>query len=304
VAILITIDVEDYFQVENLRPFFPHSTWEKCDLRVESSTHRLLDLFDRHSVKATFFFLGWIAERCPGLVREVRNRGHEIASHGYHHQVTFELSKEELRDDLYRSKCLLEDLTGERVLGYRAPKFSLSRNVLDSLAELGYQYDSSYNAISGFFSNNGSTGGPEPSPLMHSLTDSPGTPSFPVTIQEIPISSLRIGGMSIPLGGGGYFRLWPTSWFERGAAHILRSEGRYVFYLHPWELDHDQPRVKEAGGLRRFKHYLNLDRTLDRFDHFLTRFESSSFRTCTEYLETSKSKMNSPPTCPAESRTH
>ena len=272
-SILLTIDVEDYFQVENLRPFFPLHTWNTCDLRVEASTGRLLDLFDCHNAKATFFVLGWIAERCPGLVREIRKRGHEVASHGYRHQVTFELSGAEVRDDLYRSKALLEDITGEPVGGYRAPKFSLSEEVWRLLGELGYRYDSSFNTFSHF------PGQKTFNPLLLPTRGSR------FTVLEIPVSNLRISRWVIPMGGGGYFRMWPGRWFEMGAARILRSEGRYVFYMHPWEIDTVQPRAEKATGLPRFKHYLNLDKTLDRLDHFLNRFEAYPFLSCKDYIE-------------------
>lgn len=299
--ILLTIDVEDYFQVENLRPFFPLHTWDSCDLRIEESTRRLLDLFARHNVRATFFVLGWIAARCPGLVREILSRGHEVASHGYHHQVTHELSRKDLRDDLYRSKAVLEDLTGEPVKGYRAPKFSLNQTVLEELGELGYRYDSSWNGISSLPVIMNSVLSPQSissdgisSPAsIHSVLSpqsSSSTPRF--TVSEIPVSNLRVGGRVVPMGGGGYFRFWPASFLEKGVARILRSEGRYVFYLHPWEIDADQPKVKEVTGIRRFKHYLNLSKTYERLDHLLSRFKDYPFLTCTQYLEQALNTSN------------
>ena len=262
-SILLTIDVEDYFQVENLRPFFPLPNWNSCDLRIEANTSRLLELFDYHNVKATFFVVGWIAERCSRLVREIRDRGHEVASHGYHHQVTSELSEAQLRDDLYRSKALLEDITGGPVIGYRAPNFSLSEEVWRLLSELGYRYDSSLNPFKGASNVNSQSS----------------------SVYEMPVSNLRIWAWWIPLGGGGYFRLWPRPWFEMGVARTLRSEGRYVFYIHPWEIDAEQPRTGKVRGFRQFKHYLNLDKTLDRLDHFLQRFKSYPFLSCKEYLQ-------------------
>ena len=304
-SILLTIDVEDYFQVENLRPFFPLHTWNRCDLRVETNTFRLLDLFDCHKVKATFFVLGWIAEHCPGLVREIRNRGHEVASHGYHHRITSELSRAELREDLYRSKALLEDITGEPVLGYRAPKFMISKDLLELLPEIGFRYDSSLNSFSSKRPLSHSQDNSFAHSFINSLTcsyfNSALSPLNSVlspecsSVYEIPVSNLQISRWVIPMGGGGYFRFWPGAWFEKGAARILRSEGRYVFYIHPWEIDAGQPRVEKVAGLRRFRHYLNLDKTLDRLDHFLGRFKDNSFLSCTEYMQRSRESVRHKP---------
>lgn len=302
-VILLTVDVEDWFQVENLRSCFPLANWSGCELRVEQNTRRLLDLFGRHNVKATFFVLGWIAEQCPALVREIRSAGHEVASHGYNHQVTYGLSGEELQEDLHRSKSLLEEIIGGPVLGYRAPKFSLSENVCKLLIELGYRYDSSFNSFcSNHIRSNGSNSfahslinsfpcshiDPVPNPRngaqQHSSTATPQHRITATPLYELPISNLRIGRWVVPVGGGGYFRLWPTALFERGVSRMLDTEGRYVFYMHPWEIDPDQPRTEKVTGLRRLKHYLNLDKTFGRLDHFLTRFRKAYFMTCREYV--------------------
>jgi polysaccharide deacetylase family protein (PEP-CTERM system associated) len=274
--ILLTVDVEDWFQVENLRPHFPLSSWDSCELRVESSTHVLLDLFDRFHVSATFFVLGWIAERCPNLVKEIKIRGHEVASHGYGHQLCYELSFSKLKEDLYRSKSLLEDITGQPVYGYRAPSFSITQRLLDLLKALGYRYDSSYNNFS-IHSRYGK--------IDNIRQHFPkGRLNKESSFTELPIGNLKLGGKIIPWGGGGYFRLWPFWLFKLGVVQILRRQEYYLLYCHPWEFDPDQPRV---GGMRldrRFCHYVNLAGTLDKMSNFLTSFRQYEFITCYRFL--------------------
>ena len=276
-SILITVDVEDWFQVENLRPVYPIETWDSHELRLEKSTHHLLDLLDQHNFQATFFVLGWIAERLPNLVREIQKRGHEIASHGYNHELCSGLVCTTLRDDLLRSKTLLEDISGRPVVGYRAPSFSVTHDLIDTLGELGFRYDSSYN---NFTMNNryGQANGFFQQRNEGYLVAKNG-------IVELPISNLSLYGQTIPWGGGGYFRLYPPSVFASGVAHILKSKGCYNFYCHPWEFDPDQPRTNGIGALSRFRHYLNLDSTLSRLDCFLEKFKHCTFVTCSQYLD-------------------
>ena len=276
-SILITVDVEDWFQVENLRSAFPIETWDSHELRLEKSTHQLLDLLDQHNFQATFFVLGWIAERLPNLVREIQKRGHEIASHGYNHELCSGLVCTTLRDDLLRSKTLLEDISGRPVVGYRAPSFSVTHDLIDTLGELGFRYDSSYNnftmnkrygQVNGFFQqrNDGY------------LVSENG-------MVELPISNLSMFGKIIPWGGGGYFRLYPSMVFASGVSRILKEKNYYNFYCHPWEFDPDQPRTNGIGALSRFRHYLNLDSTLSRLDCFLEKFKHCTFVTCSQYLD-------------------
>ncbi len=274
--ILLTVDVEDWFQVENLRPHFPLNSWDSCKLRVEGNTHVLLDLFDRFHVLATFFVLGWIAERCPDLVKEIKIRGHEVASHGYGHQLCYELSFSELKEDLYRSKSLLEDITGQPVYGYRAPSFSITQGLLDLLKELGYRYDSSYNDFS-IHSRYGKMDSIRQRFLNGRLNEEN-------SFTELPISNLKLGGKSIPWGGGGYFRLWPFWLFKLGVVQILRRREYYLLYCHPWEFDPDQPRVDGMRLDRRFRHYVNLAGTSDRMSSFLTSFRQHEFITCSRFL--------------------
>ena len=274
--ILLTVDVEDWFQVENLRPHFPSNSWDSCELRVEDNTHVILDLFDRFHVSATFFVLGWIAERCPGLVKEIKTRGHEVASHGYGHQLCYELSSYELKEDLYRSKVLLEDIIGHPICGYRAPSFSITKELIDFLEELGYRYDSSYNDFS-LHSRYGKIDNIRqyfPKEMLNGEN----------SLTELPISNLKLGGKSIPWGGGGYFRLWPFWLFKQGVVQILRRQEYYLFYCHPWEFDPDQSRVDGMRLDRRFRHYINLARTSDRMGSFLTCFRKHEFITCSRFL--------------------
>ena len=283
-SILITVDVEDWFQVENLRSAFPIETWDSHELRLEKSTHHLLDLFARHGIQATFFVLGWIAERLPHLVSEIQKFGHEIASHGYHHELCSGLVCTTLRGDLLRSKILLEDISGRPVVGYRAPSFSVTQDLIGTLGELGFRYDSSYNNFTmnkrygqanGFFQQRNE-----------------GYLVAKNGIVELPISNLSLYGQTIPWGGGGYFRLYPPSVFASGVAHILKSKGCYNFYCHPWEFDPDQPRTNGIGALSRFRHYLNLDRTLTRLDLFLEKFKHCTFVTCSQYLDLNRSQAS------------
>lgn len=275
-SILITVDVEDWFQVENLRPAFPFESWNSCELRVERNTHVLLNLLDRHHVQATFFVLGWLAERLPNLVTEIHKRGHEIASHGYNHELCSGLVCATLREDLLRSKATLEDITGQPILGYRAPSFSVTHDLIETLGELGFRYDSSYNNFAMNKRHGQANGFFQPSQGDQLVAKN--------GIVELPISNLNIGGQTIPWGGGGYFRLYPPSVFFSGVAHILNNKGYYNFYCHPWEFDPDQPRANGIGALSRFRHYLTLDKTLTRLNRFLHRFKDCKFRTCSQYL--------------------
>jgi len=227
--------------------------------------------------KATFFVLGWLAERLPNLVREIHARGHEVASHGYQHELCSGQSCQELEKDLCDSKKLLEDIIGKPVYGYRAPSFSISEDTLKSIEQCGYLYDSSYNsfAMHGRYgrvniSENGSRG------IAREVR-----PKF----FELPISNLAIGSRVFPWGGGGYFRLIPSWIFRKGVRRILSEQGGYLFYMHPWEIDPEQPRVKDAPRSFRFRHYVNLSGTEKNFTTMLSDFSDCRFLTCHEYLK-------------------
>ncbi|WP_035244507.1 XrtA system polysaccharide deacetylase [Desulfonatronovibrio hydrogenovorans] len=280
---LITIDVEDWFQVENLRPWFPMESWASQEIRVEYATRNILDLLDRVSaengirVKATFFTLAWIAQRMPHLVKEISSAGHEVASHGFSHQLCLEQAESELRRDLEESKKLLEDIIGDDVSGYRAPSFSISEKVLNVIRQAGYAYDASYNS----FGLNGRYG----------KLDSTRYPNKGIALDlgdgfyELPLTNLKVPGGCLPCAGGGYFRLFPEAVFRAGVRNILKKQDAYHFYLHPWETDPDQPRQNQASALSRFRHYHNLKKTLPRLENLISSFRHCSFCTCREYLK-------------------
>ena len=297
---LLTVDVEDWFQVENLRPWNPRSAWDSKELRVEENTQRILDLLDSFSpnsppgsgdsrvqdanlgskpsvpLVATFFMLGWVARRLPGLVREIAARGHEVASHGYSHDMCTSLSQDQLRQDLDRSKKLLEDILGAPVKGYRAPNFSVTPNVLEVVRQCGYRYDSSYNS----FSFNTRYGRMDFSKLPRIGSAFRLEHDF----YEIPISNLPFYGRTLPMGGGGYFRLLPWLLFRAGIRRILEQQGAYMFYFHPWEIDPRQPRIGKRLGRSGLKHYMNLARTEKRLRHMFQDFAACRFVTCSQYL--------------------
>ncbi len=248
----MTIDVEDYFQVSAFAPHIPRDSWPSLTSRVEGNIERILKLLDESGVHATFFTLGWIAERYPAMVRRIVENGHELASHGYAHLRASDQKAEEFLDDITRSKALLEDIGGQKVLGYRAPSFSIgSKNLwaLDLLLQADYRYSSSIY------------------PIRHDHYGMPDAPRFAFYpngkdgLLELPITTVRIFQKNLPAGGGGYFRFWPypvSRWFlQRVNNHDMQSG---IFYFHPWELDPGQPRQDGIGMKTRFRHYLNLHR--------------------------------------------
>jgi len=289
---LLTIDVEDWFQVENFKPWIPYSTWETRELRVEQNVHRLLDLFDSirsnsaemtSKVKATFFILGWIAQRLPHLVREIQARGHEVASHGFGHRLCTDMSVDELKEDLKKSKKLLEDISGLQVDGYRAPSFAVDDGILEEIQSAGYGYDSSYNS----FDMHGRYG----RITLEEAHKKGSAYRLCRSFFEIPVSNLNLLGRVLPVGGGGYFRLLPFFAFRHAVGSLLKKNEAYVFYCHPWEFDPDQPRVNSAGLIPRFKHYVNLHRTYDRLKRLIGIFSFCRFISCSEYVGELKNRL-------------
>jgi polysaccharide deacetylase family protein (PEP-CTERM system associated) len=260
----MSIDVEDWFHVENLRPVIRRDSWNERQLRVERNTDRILELIaDRGGgVRGTFFVLGWVATRRPHLVRRIADAGHEVASHGYGHEVLDALSPTSFRADVERSKGVLEDLTGTEVRGYRAPSFSIQEWAIPILQELGFAYDSSLFPSFGHDRYGKLAGITAEKPIVE-LTEG---------FFEVSISCLTVASRALPWGGGGYFRLLPYSVFVRGARQILQSGRPYVFYLHPWEIDPGQPRVEGVRGIYRFRHYVGLHRCETRFTSLLRDF--------------------------------
>jgi polysaccharide deacetylase family protein (PEP-CTERM system associated) len=261
----MTVDVEDYFHVSVFDGVVPRARWETLESRVERNTDRLLQIFGDADVKATFFVLGWVAERHPGLVRRIAAQGHEIASHGFAHRLVYDLTPSMFREDIRRSKGALQEAAGTRVEGYRAPSYSVTPRslwALDVLIDEGFRYDSSIFPI-----HHDRYGIPVSSRHLYRL-DRPGG-----SIIEMPGSTVRWGPFNFPVAGGGYFRILPYGWTRWGIARLNHAEARpAIFYLHPWEIDPDQPRLA-AGPLGRFRHYRNLGETEGRLKQLLADFE-------------------------------
>jgi polysaccharide deacetylase family protein (PEP-CTERM system associated) len=266
----MTIDVEDYFQVSAFDAVVSRNVWEGFDSRVCQNTERLLQIFADRGVTATFFVLGWVADRFPSLVSRISASGHEVASHGYAHRLVYEQTRSAFRDDVRRAKDILESATGCRVDGYRAPSYSITARslwALDVLIEEGHRYDASI------------------FPIRHDRYGIPDAPRHPYVLTrgsgslvEAPASTTRIGPVNLPVAGGGYFRILPYSWTRWGMARINARERRpAIFYLHPWELDPLQPRLR-AGWLSRFRHYRNLDKTEARLQQLLRDFHFAPLR--------------------------
>lgn len=278
---LLSFDIEDWFCVENLKQGIKREEWNLKELRVVDNTKKILNILDLYNTKATFFILGWIAEKLPELVKEICNKGHEIASHGYGHELIYNLTKEEFRNDIIKSKKILEDITGEEVIGYRAPNFSITDWSLDILKEEGFIYDSSLFEAS-FHDRYGKI-------KLNENTITGAVEKFPNGIFEVLISTLNIAGKKIPWGGGGYFRLIPFIFYKYGVKKILKQKNVFVFYLHPWELDPDQPRVKNIKFTYYLRHYTNLDKTESKLKKLLREFSFKPVRKALrEYLSLNK----------------
>ena len=258
----LTIDVEDYFQVSAFAPYIRRDEWDARECRIERNVGRILELLGQRGIKATFFTLGWIAERYPQLVRDIVAGGHELASHGFGHERATDLSESAFTQDVQRAKMLLEDLAGVPVLGYRAPSFSIGTGNLwafDVLARAGYRYSSSIY------------------PIRHDHYGMPDSPRFAYKLTsgllEIPITTLRMGNRNLPSSGGGYFRLLPyalTRWMLRQVNQQDRES--VIFYFHPWEIDPGQPRVDGIDLRTRFRHYVNIGRTEGRLQSLMDDF--------------------------------
>ncbi|MCA9734221.1 MAG: DUF3473 domain-containing protein [Deferribacteres bacterium] len=261
----ITVDVEDWFQVSLFRHHINNSDWDKMESTVTDNTVRILNLFSRYNVKATFFVLGWVAERYPELVVAMQENGHEVASHGYGHQMVFDQSPDQFQEDVGRSIEILEAITGEKVRGYRAPSYSITRDTLwalEKLVDLGIEYDSSI------------------FPIRHDVYGVEDAPRFPFKISienknniiEFPISTTKIIGKNIPIAGGGYLRLWPYWFFKQGIKRVNKGGEPTIIYFHPWEIDPHLPRIN-VGNMKHLRHYGNLSLMEDRIQSLLQHFK-------------------------------
>jgi polysaccharide deacetylase family protein (PEP-CTERM system associated) len=267
----MTVDVEDYFHVAALAQSIDRAKWGEMEYRAEASTRRLLDLFEQSNIRATFFVLGWVAKRSPDLVREIARRGHEVASHGMSHKLVFNQTPEEFSSETYESKALLEDLIGAPVLGYRASTYSITNRslwALDILHEAGFAYDSSI------------------FPIRHDVYGIPDAPQIPSRIPtpkgasmvEFPMSTAPMFGTRIPVSGGGYFRILPYWLTRRGLMKLNIELARpFIFYLHPWEVDPEQPRIRTSWKSR-LRHYTNLDRCEARLRRLVGEFRFGRVR--------------------------
>ncbi len=269
----MTVDVEDYFQVSAFASVVSRDRWTEYESRVAANTDRLLGIFTEFGVHATFFVLGWVAERDPGLVRRIAAAGHEIASHGYGHHLVYDQRPEEFREDVRRAKSLLEAASGQTVCGYRAPSFSITERslwALDVLIEEGFAWDASI------------------FPIRHDRYGIPSAPRCPYaahhsvgagTLLEVPASTIRLLGTNVPIAGGGYFRLFPYGWTRWAMSRVNSIERRpVVFYVHPWEIDADQPRF-EAPRISRWRHYAHLAHTERRLNRLLSDFRFGTMST-------------------------
>lgn len=261
----MTVDVEDYFQVSAFESHIDRNSWDQIEHRVEKNTYKIIEIFDHHQIKATFFTLAWIAERYPALIKEIVNNGHEIASHGYQHIRVTEQSPTEFQKDIQKSKKILEDITGLPISGYRAASYSIGKQnlwALEILQEEGFLYSSSIY------------------PVKHDLYGMPNAPRFAFypanapKLLEIPITTLSLLGKNFPCGGGGFFRLYPYQ-FSKHAFRVINHQEKQagIFYFHPWEIDVDQPRVSNLPLKSRFRHYLNLYKVESRLHNLLHDFK-------------------------------
>ena len=261
----MSVDVEDYFQVSAMEPYVQRTDWDRTPLRVERNTDAVLQLFSDAGIKATFFTLGWVAERCPQLIRRIVDAGHELASHGYQHVRAHQQTREQFAADVRKTKQLLEDLGGVAITGYRAASYSITKQnlwALEELAAAGYKYSSSIY------------------PVKHDLygiPDAPRSPFYPSrapALLEIPVTTAQFAGRNVPAGGGGFFRLFPYALSKQLIERVnARDRMSAVFYFHPWEIDPAQPRPDKLDLRTRVRHYLNLARMAPRLEQLLRDFD-------------------------------
>lgn len=273
---ILSFDIEEYFQVSGLETGVNRADWDNFESRVENSTQIILQVLSKKSVKATFFILGWIAEKHKELIKEIAELGHEIACHGYDHKLIHKMTPGQFADDIKRTNDILESITNLKVQGYRAPSFSISADDIerfDILSKLGITYDSSLFPMKHFRYGKAQSIPLKPFDI---------TSGNRVVIKEFPITVVEFMGKRIPAGGGGYFRLFPNWFLNRNFKKVNDDNRPAIIYLHPWEFDPDQPRISGAGYGNTFRHYLNLNKTKSKLESALDKFEFGTFQ---DYLE-------------------
>jgi polysaccharide deacetylase family protein (PEP-CTERM system associated) len=263
----LSIDLEDWFCVHNMEQAIRREDWDRCESRVAGNTHRILELLAEHDTRATFFVLGWVAERAPDLISEIEQLGHEIATHGYSHTLLTSMTPESFEEDLKKAIAVTQVCSNQEIIGFRAPSFTITSKTLWAIAILarnGIRYDSSVFPI-GFHPDYGM---PDSSLAIHNLDSS---------LVEVPLSCAEVFGMRVPCSGGGYFRIFPYA-VTKFLLKRCNKQGRpAIFYFHPWEIDPQQPRI-QLPRLKKFRHYYNLNKTLKRLDHLLSDFEFTTVR--------------------------
>jgi polysaccharide deacetylase family protein (PEP-CTERM system associated) len=268
---ILSFDIEEHFQVSGLASAISRTDWDRHSSRVEKNTDTILSILGRHDVKATFFILGWIAERHQSMLKKIRAAGHEIASHGYEHKLIYDMTPDEFRADIKKSLDIIEGIAAVKVKGFRAPSFSLSANDLEKfqiLADLGITYDSSLFPMKHFRYGDATSVPLAPFEIIH---------NGKAILREYPMTVVDFLGRRIPAGGGGYFRLYPDFLIKRNFKKVNAENRPVIVYLHPWEFDPEQPRIKGAGFGNTFRHYFNLKKTANKLDNLLTNLAFGPF---------------------------
>jgi polysaccharide deacetylase family protein (PEP-CTERM system associated) len=278
---MLTFDIEDWFQVETFKNIFPIEKWNEQNLRIDEGTNKILDLLRKYNIKATFFILAWIAKKNPRLVKKIYKEGHEISSHGYSHKLNYNMSKKELYNDLKNSKEILESIIKDKVIGYRAPTFSINDELITTLIEIGYEYDSSLNQ----FSKHGTYGNLKYT-KMKKMNDNM-IFRYDNKIIEISLPVIKVFEKEIPFTGGGFFRLYPLWLTKKLLQKHFQTNNYYIFYAHPWELDPDQPIVRNIKLFSKFRHYINIRKNYQKIESFINylQFYEVEFVTIRKYLD-------------------
>ncbi len=276
---LLTFDIEEWFQVENLRSVISKEDWDKQTSTVAQNSGKILKILNKYQLTATFFILGWLAERHPQLVEEIRDSGQEVACHGYGHDLAYDQTDEDIVNDISQAKKILENITGQPVYGYRAPNFSINDRILSHLKTLGFLYDSSYCPVQ-LHHRYG---------ILNGLGEkiAPNLYKTDCGVCEIPVATVPIAGKNIPIGGGAYFRIYPLWVFKRFVSWKLKSDAVYNMYLHPWEFEPEQQRVKNIKFDYKFRHYYGLNKTADKFEKLIKflKDQDCTFQTMQGYVE-------------------